>query len=108
MGPEHRLDDHRRRHLAALVRAHGYEHREEPFRLTSGGWSHDYVDGKHAVATGEALRAASEAVIDLAGTDYTAVGGPTMGADALAHGVSVLSGVGWFSHRTMTHQPRSS
>lgn len=93
------LDQHRRRHLAALVRAHGYEHRAEPFALTSGGWSHDYVDGKHAVATGEALRAASEAIIDLVGTDYVAVGGPTMGADALAHGVAVLSGVGWFSVR---------
>ncbi len=95
----HALDEHRRRHLAALVRAQGYEYREQAFTLTSGGSSHDYVDGKHAVATGEALRAASQAIIDVAGADYAAVGGPTMGADALAHGVSVLSGMGWFSVR---------
>lgn len=93
------LDQHRRRQLAQLVRQHGYEHREKPFALSSGGYSHDYVDGKHAVAPGEALREASQAIIDLAGADFTAVGGPTMGADALAHGVALLSGIGWFSVR---------
>jgi orotate phosphoribosyltransferase len=85
--------------LAELVRSHGYEHREEPFRLSSGGWSHDYVDGKHAVATGAALRQACQAIVDLLGDRFDAVGGPTMGADALAHGVSLLSGASWFSVR---------
>lgn len=93
------LDPVRRKELAELVRNHGYEYREEPFRLTSGGWSHDYVDGKHAVATGAALRLASQAVIDVVGGPFDAVGGPTMGADALAHGVALLSGAGWFSVR---------
>ena len=85
-------DDSVRERLAALVRQYGYERRAEPFQLTSGGWSHDYVDGKHAVARGEALRVVCQAVIDSTGESFDAVGGPTMGADALAHGVAMLSG----------------
>jgi orotate phosphoribosyltransferase len=81
------------------VRRHGYERAEEPFQLTSGGWSHDYIDGKHAIATGDALRLACQAVIDAVGEPFDAVGGPTMGADALAHGVALLSGTAWFSVR---------
>lgn len=93
------LDATARSELAALVRRAGYERRQEPFQLTSGGWSHDYVDGKHAVASGPALRQASRAVLDTVGPEFDAVGGPTMGADALAHGVAVLSGASWFSVR---------
>lgn len=89
-----------RESLAELVRTTGYERREQPFQLSSGGWSHDYVDGKFAVATGAALRRASEAVVELIGPGtFDAVGGPTMGADALAHGVAVVSGCSWFSVR---------
>ena len=46
-----------------------------------------------------ALRQASQAVIDVVGRPFDAVGGPTMGADALAHGVALLSGAAWFSVR---------
>jgi orotate phosphoribosyltransferase len=87
------------RDLAGLVRQRGYERREEPFRLTSGGLSHDYVDGKHAVARGGDLRLVSQAVIDVVPEPFDAIGGPTMGADAIAHGVALLSGSGWFSVR---------
>jgi orotate phosphoribosyltransferase len=93
------MDPTARSELATLVREFGYERREEPFQLTSGGWSHDYVDGKHAVASGAGLRQASQAVLDTVGEAFDAVGGPTMGADALAHGVALLSGSGWFSVR---------
>jgi orotate phosphoribosyltransferase len=93
------LDDDDRRALAELVRLRGYEFRDPPFQLTSGGWSHDYVDGKHAIATGAGLRQASQAVIDRIDVSFDAVGGPTMGADALAHGVALLSGAAWFSVR---------
>jgi orotate phosphoribosyltransferase len=93
------FDDAARSALAELVRQHGYEFRDPPFQLTSGGWSHDYVDGKHAIATGAGLRQASQAVIDVIGRPFDAVGGPTMGADALAHGVALLSGAAWFSVR---------
>jgi orotate phosphoribosyltransferase len=93
------LDPAARSTLAELVREHGYEFRDPPFQLTSGGWSHDYVDGKHAIATGAGLRQASQAVIDVVDRPFVAVGGPTMGADALAHGVALLSGAAWFSVR---------
>jgi orotate phosphoribosyltransferase len=93
------LDDATRAALAELVRTHGYEYRDPPFRLTSGGWSHDYVDGKHAIAGGAELRRASEAVIEVVPGPFDAVGGPTMGADALAHGVALLAEAAWFSIR---------
>jgi orotate phosphoribosyltransferase len=93
------LDKDTRESLARRLRRHGYERRTEPFQLSSGGWSHDYVDGKFALATGAALRQASQAVIDLVGESFDAAGGPTMGADALAHGVAMLSGSAWFSVR---------
>lgn len=85
--------------VADLVRTTGYERRDEPFRLTSGGWSRDYVDGKFAVSRGPALKRVCEAVIEVVGEPFEAVGGPTMGADALAHGVAMLSGTAWFSVR---------
>jgi orotate phosphoribosyltransferase len=88
-----------RQSLAQLVLTTGYERREEPFQLTSGGWSHDYVDGKYAIAAGGALRQASQAVVDLLGESFDSVGGPTMGADALAHGVAMVAGCTWFSVR---------
>jgi orotate phosphoribosyltransferase len=93
------LSDASRASLARLVRTYGYEYRDPPFELSSGGSSHDYVDGKHAVATGAGLRQASQAIIDAVGLPFDAVGGPTMGADALAHGVALLSGSAWFSVR---------
>jgi orotate phosphoribosyltransferase len=93
------LDLATRSSLAQLVRRFGYERRAEPFQLSSGGWSHDYVDAKHAIATGSALREVSQAVIDAIEFEFDAVGGPTMGADALAHGVALLSGSRWFSVR---------
>lgn len=106
-----------RESLADLVLRTGYERRDEPFQLSSGGWSRDYVDGKFAIATGAGLRQASQAVVDLFGgppdpsgqsvtfhavsgpTPFDAVGGPTMGADALAVGVALLTGCSWFSIR---------
>lgn len=93
------LSEDSRRRLVTLVRDRGYERREEPFRLTSGGWSHDYIDGKHAISTGPALEQAARAVLEVVDTPFDAVGGPTMGADALAHAVAMISGAGWFSIR---------
>lgn len=90
------------RGLLAALRDHGYLRREEPFQLASGEWSHDYVDGKRALAGGRELRVAAEAVIaqaaELAAT-FDVVGGLTMGADPLAHAIAVLSGSRWFSVR---------
>ncbi|BBX89379.1 orotate phosphoribosyltransferase [Mycobacterium vulneris] len=85
-----------------LIRTRGYEHREEPFRLASGQLSHDYIDGKFAIDTGERMAIVSRAVADLAaasGIEFDAVGGLTMGADPLAHGVAMVTGKAWFSVR---------
>jgi orotate phosphoribosyltransferase len=85
-----------------LIRTRGYEHREEPFRLASGQLSHDYIDGKYAIDTGERLTIVSRAVADLAvrsGIEFDAVGGLTMGADPLAHGIAMVTGSAWFSVR---------
>lgn len=85
-----------------LIRTRGYEHREEPFKLASGQLSHDYIDGKHAIDTGERLSLVSRAMTDLAaanGIEFDAVGGLTMGADPLALGIAMVTGKAWFSVR---------
>jgi orotate phosphoribosyltransferase len=85
-----------------LIRSRGYERREEPFKLASGQLSHDYIDGKYAIDTGERLTVVSRAVADLAtqtGIEFDAVGGLTMGADPLAHGIAMVTGKAWFSVR---------
>jgi orotate phosphoribosyltransferase len=90
------------RQAVGLVQTRGHVRREVPFKLASGELSNDYVDGKRAVDTGERLMLVSRAVVELAkanGIDFNAVGGLTMGADALAHGVSIATGCAWFAVR---------
>ena len=85
-----------------LIRTRGHERRDEPFKLVSGQLSHDYIDGKYAVDTGERLAVVSRAVAELAaanGIEFDAVGGLTMGADPLSHGVAMVTGKAWFSVR---------
>lgn len=91
-----------RRRLLRLISEKGYEWREDPFQLSSGEWSHDYIDGKRAFAAGNDLRLVAECVVSLAdaeAVEFEAVGGLTMGADALAHAISVLTGKRWFAVR---------
>ena len=98
MPPDHDLRDQ----VISLLKARGYERREEPFQLASGAWSHDYVDCRRALARGDGLELASRAVVaHLAsrGIQFDAVGGLTMGADPLAHGIAVVTGGAWFSVR---------
>jgi orotate phosphoribosyltransferase len=88
--------------LLAVIRSKGYERRTEPFQLSSGQWSHDYVDAKRAVAAGPDLVLAARAIVALAASrwaEFDAVGGLTMGADAFAHAVAVATGSRWFSVR---------
>jgi len=80
----------------------GYQRRAEPFRLTSGQMSNDYIDGKRALADGHDLLLAARCVIALArerGIEFDAVGGLTMGADHLSHAIAVAGGKRWFSVR---------
>jgi orotate phosphoribosyltransferase len=91
-----------RRKVIELIRELGLERRDEPFQLSSGDWSRDYVDGKRAIASGENLKLVGEAISATAaeaGIAFDAVGGLTMGADPLSHAVSIVSGKPWFSVR---------
>jgi orotate phosphoribosyltransferase len=91
-----------RRAVVQLVLDKGYVRRAEPFRLSSGEMSRDYVDAKKAIAAGRDLRLAAQAVLDLAaeeGVEFDAVGGLTMGADPLAHAIALLADKKWFAVR---------
>lgn len=88
--------------LLELVRTRAYQRSAVPFVLSSGATSYDYVDLRRAVARGEDLRLAAEALIDhLArlGVEYAAIGGMTMGSDPVAHAVALLSDKAWFAVR---------
>jgi len=85
-----------------LIKDHGHVQREEPFKLASGQYSRDYIDGKLAIDTGPRLRVVSTAMMELAqqqNMHFTHVGGLTMGADPLAHGIAMVAACGWFSVR---------
>ena len=89
-------------HDAFDIIKRGHEYRDVPFKLASGQTSHHYIDAKHAVDTGERLAVVCQAVVDLAAErqiEFDAVGGLTMGADALTHGIAMVTGKAWFSVR---------
>ena len=70
-----------------------------PIRLASGAWSSHFIDGKEALAEWRDLRLASLAIVETvtnAGHNFDAVGGLTLGADALAVGVAAVSDTKWF------------
>lgn len=90
--------------LLQIVRQRGHVHFDEPVQLASGGFSRDFIDTKRALARGGDLRLACEAVLELAAemdVGFDAIGGLTMGADKIAHGVVVIAGgdIEWFSVR---------
>jgi orotate phosphoribosyltransferase len=94
-----------RSELREVVRERGYERRSEPFALSSGGFSHDYVDIRRAVARGEDLELAGRTVaLTLADIEFDAIGGMTMGADPVAHAVAMLTSKAWFSVRKATKE----
>lgn len=91
-----------RSRLADLIRSRGYEYRAEPFHLSRAGLSHDYVDGKRAIAKGEYLELVAEAISELARArkvTFEAVGGLTLGADPIAVAVAIRNNAYWFSVR---------
>lgn len=88
-----------REQLVELLRTKALRRLDEPVRLASGAWSSDFIDGKEALGAWSDLRFASEAICETvaaAGHRFDAVGGPTMGADALAVGIAVVSDSRWF------------
>ena len=85
--------------LVEIVRTRGLTHFEVAVKLASGEYSHEFIDGKKALARGADLRLACEAMIaglEERGIAYDAVGGLTMGADQFAHGIALITGCEWF------------
>ena len=86
--------------VVEIVRQRGLIRLDEPVVLRSGQLSRDFVDGKAALSRGAdletACRAFLEAVEAVGDIGFDAVGGLTMGADHLAHGIALLSGAEWF------------
>ena len=86
-----------REQVVEIVREHGLLRLPEPVVLASGQTSRDFVDGKAALCRGADLETACRAVLEAVhGIVFDAVGGLTMGADHLAHGVALLSDTEWF------------
>lgn len=105
--------------LIKLLKEKAYIRREELFQLSSGGWSHDYVDCRSAMAKGSDLGIVALAVVEAAAScgiplleEYwdgdvgpvDAIGGLTMGADPISHAVSMATGISWFSVRKSTKE----
>jgi orotate phosphoribosyltransferase len=92
-----------RSELIEVIRENGLIELDAPVELASGDWSRHFIDVKRALATGRACALAGQSMIELAdsqGIEFDSVGGLTMGADVLAHGVAMLRpDVKWFSVR---------
>lgn len=85
--------------LLEILRTKGLTELPEPVQLASGNYSRYFIDGKVALGAGDDLRLAAEAIderVTAAGIDFDAVGGLTLGADALCAAIAVVSGANWF------------
>src|SRR6478752_3172094 len=72
----------RRQQIIDIIRERGLLHLPEPVKLASGEMSRDFIDGKAALARGDDLKLACEAILENVGeVEFDAVGGLTMGAD---------------------------
>lgn len=81
-----------RRRLLGVIRDRGLIRFDEPRQLSSGEMSRDFIDAKRALSRGADLWLAARVVCDsleARGLAFDAVGGLTMGADHLAHAVSL-------------------
>lgn len=86
-----------KRNLVNIVRR-GLGVSEDLITLSSGIESHTYIDMGLALGRGAHLESVNAAIADVA-WPFTAVGGMSMGADPLAHGIAQLMHTKWFSIR---------
>lgn len=99
--------------LIGLLKEVGGRYRETPVILGTGEQTHVYLDVKGVLDRGSRLNLAADALTEHIKTtlaaphQITAIGGPTMGADVLAHiivsrdteGIEIDRGWKWFSVR---------
>lgn len=82
-----------------ILKAKALQEFDEPVELASGQMTRFFVDGKAGLAQPDDLRTACSAIDGLirgAGIEYDAVGGPTLGADHLCVGISLVGGASWY------------
>jgi orotate phosphoribosyltransferase len=88
-----------RRQLLTILKEKGLRRLPEPIQLSSGEMSRDFVDGKEALSHWTDLKVAAEAIVETLranGIDFDAVGGLTLGADALAVAIASANDCRWF------------
>lgn len=85
--------------LTEIIRQKGLKHLPEPVELASGQMSSHFVDGKLALAAWSDLQIAAQAIyatVSDAGHSFDAVGGLSLGADAIAVAVASVADCSWF------------
>ena len=88
-----------RAQLLQILKQKGLRRLPEPIELASGEMSSDFVDGKEALAQWSDLKVAGEAIVEALradGIEFDAVGGLTLGADALAVAIAAAGDARWF------------
>ena len=88
-----------REQLHEILHAKALRSLKNPVRLSSGALSSHFIDGKKGLAAWRDLHVASQAIVETitdAGLSFDAVGGLTLGADALSVGVAAVSDTSWF------------
>jgi len=92
-----------RKQVTEIVLERGLTHLPEPVLLASGAMSREFIDGKAALARGEHLEIACQAIREVVrDVEWDAVGGLTLGADKFAHVLAVLARREWFVVRKET------
>jgi orotate phosphoribosyltransferase len=89
----------KRKQLVRILIEKGLRKFDEPIQLASGEWSSDFLDGKEALQQWRDLALAGEAIVEAvrgAGVEFDAVGGLTLGADALSVAVAAAADSSWF------------
>jgi len=92
------------------LREIGGRYRDQPVTLKDGRQTNIYLDPKHVFSSNKHMNNLSQAMLEHAqalGIDYNAVGGPTMGADVISHGMVAHHpnpDMGWF---TVRDKPKS-
>jgi orotate phosphoribosyltransferase len=88
-----------RSQLVTILRAKAVRRLPDPVQLASGQMSSDFVDGKEGLASWRDLALAGHAIAATfaeAGISFNAVGGLTLGADALSIAVAAAADCNWF------------